>query len=291
VHRRALLCLMHKMAEATASDSYAENIKLVFCDLCKYNDAEVEARAFCDECDEHLCSSCSDFHRRSRKLKDHVLTILAGDHASVECSKHDEFMCKTHGNKKYKYFCIDHHTYCCSKCLIDDNHRFCENLKTLEDYIATKSYTELKDVVKQKVNTFHDACIEIEKYERMHKSFLRQSKEFLGFSRKFMSNLRGQHVTASKYTQIKGKLNDLQEKLTKPHLNANEGIRAVNAIERELKDNYTDFRLAYFAIVEENKTTCQETSRELQKLTDKINRLCNEPIPSLERLDAVMKQH
>ena len=273
---------------AEQSDFSGENKTIHrLCDPCKYNDTETEAKVFCAECDEHLCSPCSDFHRRSRKLRDHELRSLAGDHASVECSKHDEFMCKTHGNKKYKYFCIDHHIYCCSKCLIDDNHRFCKNLKTLEGFVASKHYSELKDWLNKRVDQLHDTCKEVGVYEKEHKSFLVHAKEFFEFSSKFTISLKDQSDTTnedSESVQMCERVNKLQEDLKTTHVRAKDELCCYNAVVDHLQHEGKSLLLSYSLLLRENKSTCGEISNKLQKLQKELSALIDIPVPLLSKL-------
>ncbi|XP_052785207.1 uncharacterized protein LOC128220739 [Mya arenaria] len=120
------------------------------CDPCNLDGTNTAADVFCGDCDEHLCNSCAKFHKRSKKLKKHVLITLAEKKSTSFFQESIDYKCKGH-DKRLKYICLDHNSLGCSMCTIT-NHKNCKDVKSLREYINT---SHCLDGRAQKLNQIH----------------------------------------------------------------------------------------------------------------------------------------
>ena len=102
----------------SAMTRYRQSLKLYQCDACKSEGQQNEAEYKCKHCEENLCSSCRDVHKKFQKLRDHEVqqlssnppvctTCKSGDivrEASCFCKNCDEFLCNAckSDHKKFK---------------------------------------------------------------------------------------------------------------------------------------------------------------------------------------------
>ncbi|WAQ95524.1 WECH-like protein, partial [Mya arenaria] len=125
---------------------------------------DTAADVFCGDCDEHLCNNCAKFHKRSKKLKKHVLITLANKRSTSFIEESIDYKCKGH-DKKLKYICLDHNSLGCSLCTIT-NHKNCKAVKSFREYINTP---HCLDDRAQKLNQIHmlsQKCSKIQSHER-----------------------------------------------------------------------------------------------------------------------------
>jgi len=89
----------------------------------------VQARSFCVDCHEYLCTDCTGYHQRLNALKSH--TLLMGDKfPTVEPPQRqdkapDTFVtCPDHPKEEIKFYCQRHDALCCHACSVI-NHEHC----------------------------------------------------------------------------------------------------------------------------------------------------------------------
>ncbi|XP_052817945.1 E3 ubiquitin-protein ligase TRIM33-like [Mya arenaria] len=87
------------------------------CEPCFEEGAEVPAAKFCVECEDYLCETCVQYHRKVKPTKTHEL-INSGDTVQGSRAREgiDIFICSIHQGEMTHY-CIKHDKLCCSKCV------------------------------------------------------------------------------------------------------------------------------------------------------------------------------
>jgi hypothetical protein len=141
--------MLQEKAEVDTTEKSQGMDKAIFCDPCqrdnKYNFAYKIADGFCVDCDEHLCSTCFNIHKRFRVSQHHVLQ----DNSSTQESKTSGNIkdicvdrCPSHTDKVIEYFCQSCDKLCCSVCIIK-GHRHCETVDFIPDIAVNIEHSKV----------------------------------------------------------------------------------------------------------------------------------------------------
>ncbi|XP_060554076.1 E3 ubiquitin-protein ligase TRIM33-like [Ruditapes philippinarum] len=93
----------------------------LYCIPCDTDGLKVPAYGFCQDCKEHLCNSCFQYHRRSRPSRHHVL--LEKDAMSTKQTGVDVNAdviidnCTNHRDKPLEFYCNTHKIVACYVCV------------------------------------------------------------------------------------------------------------------------------------------------------------------------------
>ena len=95
------------------------------CAACKVDGEYRRAVKFCLDCNQPICQSCTDSHRRIKQIQGHQLV----DNKSQDAVKVAQILssvltCPKHPDKIFLLICVDHDALCCSRC-VNVNHRGC----------------------------------------------------------------------------------------------------------------------------------------------------------------------
>ncbi|XP_053392693.1 transcription intermediary factor 1-alpha-like [Mercenaria mercenaria] len=145
---------------STLSQGSREDFE-VFCQPCDRDDLRLPAAGYCVDCEEHLCDSCFNTHRRPKPLRHHKLLdkdsmphtqSLSTMSSFTHVGQPDELTtpCYKHTKEMIKFYCHDHKALLCSVCVtLDHTRTSCQ-----VDYIPDISghiinSTELKGTLKE----------------------------------------------------------------------------------------------------------------------------------------------
>ena len=114
----------------------------IVCGPCKTDNINKEAKHYCEQCQEHLCDSCQDTHRKLKATKNH--SILSGHHMPTTsdviqrpaCS----VSCSCSQNQEVVVYCEDHDDVICDSCATV-KHRRCKTFSVQE---KSRSYPRMK---------------------------------------------------------------------------------------------------------------------------------------------------
>ena len=158
------------------------NIHTLYCQPCDRQDQDQEAFGFCQDCDEHLCQSCYEHHKKATPCRHHVLldkhampkiqqnfsTIAPGESGNHD--NHDDDLispCTKHKKTMIKFYCQHHKELLCIECKTQEhNGRPCK-----VDYIPDISDTvggshELKEVVQHMDSLIQESANIKKKYQK-----------------------------------------------------------------------------------------------------------------------------
>ena len=118
------------MASVDGSKSWlaaSDEIYDIVCGPCKTDNVNKEAKYYCEQCQEYLCDSCQDTHRKLKATKNH--SILSGHHMPTssgvtqrpDCSVY----CSCSQNREVMVYCEDHDDVICDSCATV-KHRRCK---------------------------------------------------------------------------------------------------------------------------------------------------------------------
>lgn len=231
--------------EPVLSAALASDIDL-FCQPCEQNSAKLPAFGYCLDCDEHLCTSCFNSHKKAKPCRNH--TLLSKDVMPKSIRRSSTFLdegqedsftktCPKHNKEIIRFLCQQHNVLLCPVCGMLE-HRSCE-IKYIPDITGL---TELinKTQVPEKLEELLHQCQTI-KLEV--KSATDESNSSL--------------------QQVQEEFKALKE----------QNYQTFDELEKKLEEET-------LVLKEENKTKltkreeiCNKTVRSIQKLSDSIERL------------------
>ncbi|XP_060602491.1 E3 ubiquitin-protein ligase TRIM45-like isoform X2 [Ruditapes philippinarum] len=93
----------------------------LYCITCDTDGLKEPAYGFCQDCQEHLCKSCFQHHRRSRLSRNHVLLdkdAMPTQQTAVDVNT-DVITdnCTNHRDKPLEFYCNNHKTVACYVCV------------------------------------------------------------------------------------------------------------------------------------------------------------------------------
>jgi hypothetical protein len=183
---------------STLSKGGAEDYD-IFCEICDRADIRFPAFGYCVNCEEHLCQSCFNTHRRPKPLSHHQLLDkdhmphkqkLHGSSKSTSSPQTGDFTkpCTKHSKEVIKFYCHDHNALICSVCVTlehtptschvdyipdmsgqtSDSTEFKETLKDIDE--LTNKCSRITSGLKKRVDTsttyLKDAIAEIDNFRK-----------------------------------------------------------------------------------------------------------------------------
>ncbi|XP_063399432.1 uncharacterized protein LOC134684074 [Mytilus trossulus] len=104
-----------------------------YCEPCTARGKTPSAFQWCTECEEALCSECTEAHKVQKMSRSHHLVEIGKIPNKIDLS----YNCSKHQHLLFDYFCVDHDVICCKECLPKD-HRACKNISSID--IASKRF-------------------------------------------------------------------------------------------------------------------------------------------------------
>ncbi|XP_060563881.1 uncharacterized protein LOC132723222 [Ruditapes philippinarum] len=98
------------------------------CEPCLTTDQRIEAHGFCGTCQEYLCGTCLDCHKKAKLSRNH--NILYKDELDKLHSKQQSYnecteLCSAHKKEIIKFYCPSHKELGCNDCMTL-GHRTCK---------------------------------------------------------------------------------------------------------------------------------------------------------------------
>ena len=97
------------------------------CDPCHYDGTERKAVRYCQDCQEKLCSSCTESHKKFKSSRNHVVVAIedmAEDESAAKGGR-DTILCACGQSLVVSHFCENHFDVICNTCKTV-KHRKCE---------------------------------------------------------------------------------------------------------------------------------------------------------------------
>lgn len=110
------------------------------CAICDLRHVTSESLHWCPECEEALCTECSEHHSLSKGTRSHK-TIPISQYQSLPTFVTDIQQFCIYHNEKYQQYCITHACPICYKCIKE--HGKCTDVIPLEDVIGEIKSSEL----------------------------------------------------------------------------------------------------------------------------------------------------
>ncbi|XP_063397814.1 uncharacterized protein LOC134682169 [Mytilus trossulus] len=143
-----------------------------FCGICSRGSLSIKADKYCTDCEDALCSDCSNYHGNIKTFNTHhMIDINIIEAKPFVVSK----SCKVHPDMVLEYFCTDHDTMCCRSCMASD-HRSCDKVLPIEvSAKGVKNSTTYEEIFNG-VNSLNSAVNELEDKKKKNMVSLKDSK-------------------------------------------------------------------------------------------------------------------
>ena len=176
------------MASVDGAKSYLEGsdeVPLHICGPCKDDGDDKEAKYWCEQCNEYLCSGCKDYHKKFKATKTH--TILPGKPSKKESiAPESTFIvtCNCNKDRGVEIYCKDHSEVICSSCATI-KHRKC-NTTAIQDKLSGFSTQKFRSALGKAKNMIE----KIENYQRDRKADCQKLKAMKEKCRKEIQEFR-----------------------------------------------------------------------------------------------------
>ncbi|XP_052084278.1 E3 ubiquitin-protein ligase Midline-1-like [Mytilus californianus] len=101
------------------------------CNACELSNVKQKAVSWCTVCQEALCFSCENCHRKFKMSSRHKILTLQELQKDMTASVSGIITCEDHLDKFVEIFCVDHGKPCCTVCATV-KHRKCEKVVIIE---------------------------------------------------------------------------------------------------------------------------------------------------------------
>ncbi|XP_060569579.1 uncharacterized protein LOC132727993 [Ruditapes philippinarum] len=129
------------------------------CEPCLTTGQRIEANGFCVTCQEYLCKTCHDVHRKTKVLRNHKILqrydfdkIQTTRKSKNECTE----KCQVHKKEIIKFYCPSHNALGCNVC-IALGHRTCKVDYIPEKCVGIADGKEFDDVMQKLGEKLKDA--------------------------------------------------------------------------------------------------------------------------------------
>ncbi|XP_045214612.2 uncharacterized protein LOC123564826 [Mercenaria mercenaria] len=221
----------------------------IFCQPCDRDDIRLSAFCFCVDCEEHLCESCFNHHKRAKPSRHHTLLDKHNMPKSLQVSSQPDphalpggltKPCSTHKKEMIKFYCHGHNALLCSVCV------------TLNHQSATCHVDYIPDISGNTVNSneYSKIIIEIDTMTGIFKDTARNLKKM---TEKSNASFKDVLAEIKKFRKEINQRLDAMEK------------EAENAAKSLKKDNDQRLKTA--------QATCDDVTKDLQESSDTIKQL------------------
>ncbi|XP_053391539.1 transcription intermediary factor 1-alpha-like, partial [Mercenaria mercenaria] len=119
------------------------------CNICEDDDKVTHADGFCEECEEYMCSTCFDKHKKRKISRHHEFTDLNEVQSLQENKGSDDLeKCKLHCNEVVKFYCSHHEKIGCGDCMIFE-HKSCRVEYIRDKARQFKDSQDCKDLIRR----------------------------------------------------------------------------------------------------------------------------------------------
>ena len=92
------------------------------CGPCAEKNKRLAAEKYCSDCEEKLCTECTEWHLRCGEFRSHHVIDLSSVRSRIPPSS--KINCEIHTDVQIDYFCCQHDVVCCRSCLSDSKDDF-----------------------------------------------------------------------------------------------------------------------------------------------------------------------
>ncbi|XP_053387232.1 transcription intermediary factor 1-alpha-like [Mercenaria mercenaria] len=148
----------------------------IFCQPCDRDDIRLPAFGFCVDCQEHLCESCFNHHKRAKPLRHHTLLDKHNMPQSLQVSSQPDphalpgdltKPCSTHKKEIIKFYCHSHNALLCSVCVTLKHQSTACRVDYIPDIsgniVNNKKYRKIIKEIDTMIGIFQDTAGDLKK--------------------------------------------------------------------------------------------------------------------------------
>ena len=135
------------------------------CLPCLRDGETIVASARCLDCAEELCDDCVTFHNKLKITSSHVVKTLTDTYSKDMEQKLPSCICIKHPTESVQFFCQDHKSAICGKCIIAA-HRACKSVEYINSFSANLRTNDILKMnlhnlehVREKANLITNSCV------------------------------------------------------------------------------------------------------------------------------------
>ena len=243
------------------------------CGPCKSEGSEKEATKYCYDCQEYLCDSCLNHHRKLPITKNHK--IASASDVPYSTGRRLTIHCGCNKKQEVEFYCERHAEAICKQCL-NFGHQKC-NTVTIQQKSSGYASTKLDSILsrttslKDKYDELKQSCIEEKKNLQKSKDVCK--KEIQAFRKElddYIDQLEQNMVKELDELETKEK-SSIDQKIT----TLVTALQILDADENTLKDAKNDGRkhIMFAADAQSSKRfrDCERRLAELEKEAMKLN--------------------
>lgn len=217
----------------------------LLCEPCQSTSEKNQARFFCTECNEYLCTECQKTHRKLKFSRSHM-TVETTAKTRARIPLYMEYSkllkCDAHTDKYIEFFCKDHDEVFCSTCAFVF-HRTCSDIMEIKRNCS-------------KVPSGKPLAYTLKIFETLRKSV----RDIIDVHEKFEAEVE------LKESSMDAKLKDMKQSLLKRFEKFETVVRdSLKQQNKIVKDVNAD-QMAKLSAVEENLESLVKTTEEILKM-------------------------
>ena len=148
----------------------------MICDPCQSRHITKTSVTWCMECEEELCSECTEFHTSLKIARNHHVVDLRLKTSYSSLLTKSGLVCEQHTNYEVEYFCVDHDELCCRDCLAK-THKSCIKTMSLDSASNNAKQSQLFSDCQEQLTSISQTYKRILKYRKENVSGIKDEKE------------------------------------------------------------------------------------------------------------------
>ena len=146
------------------------------CDPCQSRNIVNTSVSWCMECEEELCSECTEYHTNLKMARTHHVVDLKLTTSYSALLKKPSLVCEQHKYCPVEYFCVDHDELCCRDCLAK-THKSCVNTMSLDSASKGAKHSQLFSDCQEQLTSISQTYKSILKYREENVSGIKDDKQ------------------------------------------------------------------------------------------------------------------
>jgi hypothetical protein len=148
----------------------------IICDPCSEKNKRLVAEKYCSDCEEKLCTECTEWHLQCKEFRSHYVIDLPS--LGLRIPPSSKINCKIHTDVQIDYFCSQHDVVCCRTCLTD-SHRSCESVLPLDSSSKDVKNSSLLSDTLEEQDYMTETLSKMEENRDENKKLLKQKKSLI----------------------------------------------------------------------------------------------------------------
>ena len=241
------------------------------CDPCSERGNRKTSVRWCVNCEESLCTDCTENHRAMKITRSHHLIDISEKPTETKMSAQS---CLKHDELPFEYFCIDHDVICCKECFVE-SHRTCAKAMSID--IASKGAKRSQSFI-DSVNLINHALKIANEFAKDRREHIESLNKEIKLMKDRITNLKQGWISylQSLETTLLENVQRLQDKAV---TNIQEEIFETKLIEEHIFKQKDAFQFVEkhgsdkqsFLLAQTLKTDLSDIEEKIATLTEKAN--------------------